>query len=202
MKNNQILSFMEQMGYTSVSHFCQVNDMQSTVVGELVNMKRQPFSTVTGEWTIPALKLANALVCSTDDLWPDIQRSYKRNDDMYTLNISDEEMTRLMYCDEDAVDNQDNIVLKTERNAIIDQLLHTLTPREEKIIRMRFGLLPYNTDHTLEECAHMMDEENSKDGYSYYCLITRERVRQIEAHALCKLRNPKRSCRLLDFIGG
>jgi RNA polymerase primary sigma factor len=66
------------------------------------------------------------------------------------------------------------------------QLLRTLTPREEKIMKMRFGLED-GTEHTLEEV-----------GRSF--AITRERIRQIEAKALRKLRHPSRSRKLKAFL--
>jgi RNA polymerase primary sigma factor len=70
----------------------------------------------------------------------------------------------------------------------IIQMLHTLTPREERILRMRFGI-GYDTEHTLEEVGR-----NFK--------LTRERIRQIEAKALKKLRRPSRSKKLKCFIDG
>jgi RNA polymerase primary sigma factor len=65
-------------------------------------------------------------------------------------------------------------------------LLKTLTPREEKIIRMRFGMED-GSEHTLEEVGHSF-------------AVTRERIRQIEAKALRKLRHPSRSGRLRAFL--
>jgi RNA polymerase primary sigma factor len=66
------------------------------------------------------------------------------------------------------------------------QVLRTLTPREEKIMKMRFGLED-GSEHTLEEV-----------GRSF--AVTRERIRQIEAKALRKLRQPSRSCKLKAFL--
>jgi RNA polymerase primary sigma factor len=66
------------------------------------------------------------------------------------------------------------------------QVLRTLTPREEKIMKMRFGLED-GSEHTLEEV-----------GRSF--AITRERIRQIEAKALRKLRHPSRSHKLRAFL--
>jgi RNA polymerase primary sigma factor len=66
------------------------------------------------------------------------------------------------------------------------QVLRTLNPREEKIIRMRFGLED-GSEHTLEEV-----------GQSFQ--VTRERIRQIEGKALRKLRHPSRSHRLRAFL--
>ncbi|MCB5196423.1 RNA polymerase sigma factor RpoD [Deefgea salmonis] len=66
------------------------------------------------------------------------------------------------------------------------EVLDTLTPREAKVLRMRFGI-DMSTDHTLEEVGKQFD-------------VTRERIRQIEAKALRKLRHPTRSERLKSFI--
>ncbi len=65
-------------------------------------------------------------------------------------------------------------------------MLHTLTPREAKVLRMRFGI-DMTTDHTLEEVGKQFD-------------VTRERIRQIEAKALRKLRHPSRSEQLRSFL--
>jgi len=66
------------------------------------------------------------------------------------------------------------------------EILETLTPREAKVLRMRFGI-DMNTDHTLEEVGKQFD-------------VTRERIRQIEAKALRKLRHPTRSEHLRSFL--
>jgi RNA polymerase primary sigma factor len=66
------------------------------------------------------------------------------------------------------------------------KILNTLTPREAKVLRMRFGI-NMNTDHTLEEVGKQFD-------------VTRERIRQIEAKALRKLRHPSRSEQLRSFL--
>ena len=68
----------------------------------------------------------------------------------------------------------------------IREVLHTLTPREEQVLKLRYGLEDGRT-HTLEEVGKKFN-------------ITRERIRQIEAKALRKLRHPSRSKRLKDFL--
>ena len=87
--------------------------------------------------------------------------------------------------DDDAPAPQDSAsytLLKEE----IAEVLHTLTPREEAVLRLRFGLDDGHT-RTLEEVGEVFQ-------------ITRERIRQIEAKALRKLRHPSRSKRLKDFL--
>jgi RNA polymerase primary sigma factor len=71
---------------------------------------------------------------------------------------------------------------------ITKDVLDSLTPREAKVLRMRFGI-EMNTDHTLEEVGKQFD-------------VTRERIRQIEAKALRKLRHPSRSEKLRSFLDG
>ncbi len=66
------------------------------------------------------------------------------------------------------------------------RVLSTLTPREERVLRMRFGI-GMNTDHTLEEVGQQFN-------------VTRERIRQIEAKALRKLKHPSRSRNLRSFL--
>ena len=81
----------------------------------------------------------------------------------------------------------DAAVYDSLRNVTKD-ILDSLTPREAKVLRMRFGS-EMNTDHTLEEVGKQFD-------------VTRERIRQIEAKALRKLRHPSRSEKLKSFLDG
>ena len=79
-------------------------------------------------------------------------------------------------------------VVKINLQETVSKVLQTLTPREEKVLRKRFGI-GEATDHTLEEVGQEFK-------------VTRERIRQIEAKALRKLRHPTRSRILKAFIEG
>jgi len=76
--------------------------------------------------------------------------------------------------------------IKSNLSAATTKILATLTPREERVLRMRFGV-GMNTDHTLEEVGLQFS-------------VTRERIRQIEAKALRKLKHPSRSKQLKSFL--
>ena len=89
--------------------------------------------------------------------------------------------------DQSTVAPSDAAVYASLRDVCKD-VLDTLTPREAKVLRMRFGI-EMNTDHTLEEVGKQFD-------------VTRERIRQIEAKALRKLRHPSRSEKLRSFLEG
>ena len=76
--------------------------------------------------------------------------------------------------------------IKSNLRETTTRMLASLTPREERIVRMRFGL-GMNSDHTLEEVGQQF-------------ALTRERIRQIEARALRKLKHPSRSSVLRSFL--
>ncbi|MGL4573549.1 MAG: RNA polymerase sigma factor RpoD [Burkholderiaceae bacterium] len=78
--------------------------------------------------------------------------------------------------------------LHNSMHEVVKEVLDSLTPREAKVLRMRFGV-EMSTDHTLEEVGKQFD-------------VTRERIRQIEAKALRKLRHPSRSDKLKSFLEG
>ncbi|WP_434779801.1 RNA polymerase sigma factor RpoD [Neisseria sp. Ec49-e6-T10] len=91
----------------------------------------------------------------------------------------------------DFIEDQNNMApadaaMHTSLREATKEVLESLTPREAKVLRMRFGI-DMNTDHTLEEVGKQFD-------------VTRERIRQIEAKALRKLRHPTRSERLKSFL--
>ena len=101
--------------------------------------------------------------------------------------IGDEEDSHLgdFIEDKNAIQPLDNAILGNLRETTT-RVLSTLTPREERVLRMRFGI-GMNTDHTLEEVGTQFS-------------VTRERIRQIEAKALRKLKHPSRSRKLRSFL--
>ncbi|HMM47030.1 MAG TPA: RNA polymerase sigma factor RpoD [Thiobacillaceae bacterium] len=103
--------------------------------------------------------------------------------------IGDDEDSHLGDFIEDAstLSPDDSAIYANLRDAT-REVLDSLTSREAKVLRMRFGI-EMNTDHTLEEVGKQFD-------------VTRERIRQIEAKALRKLRHPTRSEKLKSFVGG
>ncbi len=104
--------------------------------------------------------------------------------------IGEEEDSHLGdFIEDKSILNPAESVTFTNLREITDEVLATLTPREEKVIKMRFGLGNTGSEHTLEEVGQ-------------HFAVTRERIRQIEAKALRKLRHPSRSRRLKAFLEG
>ena len=102
--------------------------------------------------------------------------------------IGEEEDSHLGdFIEDKSILNPADAVVASNLREITDEVLATLTPREEKVIKMRFGLGPNGSEHTLEEVGQ-------------HFAVTRERIRQIEAKALRKLRHPSRSRKLKAFL--
>jgi RNA polymerase primary sigma factor len=101
--------------------------------------------------------------------------------------IGDEEDSHLG----DFIEDKNSIIpidaaIQSNLREATTRVLSSLTPREERVLRMRFGI-GMNTDHTLEEVGQQFS-------------VTRERIRQIEAKALRKLKHPSRSRKLRSFL--
>jgi len=104
--------------------------------------------------------------------------------------IGEEEDSHLGdFIEDKSVMNPAESVTFSNLREITDEVLATLTPREEKVIKMRFGLGNTGSEHTLEEVGQ-------------HFAVTRERIRQIEAKSLRKLRHPSRSRKLKAFLEG
>jgi len=101
--------------------------------------------------------------------------------------IGDEDDTTLGdFIEDTAIPSPGDAATEDNLTEATDDILGSLTAREAKVLRMRFGI-GMNTDHTLEEVGKQFD-------------VTRERIRQIEAKALRKLRHPTRSSHLRGFL--
>jgi RNA polymerase primary sigma factor len=104
--------------------------------------------------------------------------------------IGEEEDSHLGdFIEDKSIINPSDGVVQSNLRGITEEVLATLTPREEKVIKMRFGLGNSGSEHTLEEVGQ-------------HFAVTRERIRQIEAKALRKLRHPSRSRKLKAFLEG
>ncbi len=101
--------------------------------------------------------------------------------------IGEEEDSHLAdFIEDKAIISPEDAVINIQLSETTSKVLATLTPREEKVVRMRFGI-GERTDHTLEEVGQDFD-------------VTRERIRQIEAKAIKKIRHPSRSKLVKSFI--
>ena len=177
VRNANILRLMEGRGIKTVAELCRASGTDNGSFGDVINLKRSPVSK-KGEWIPCVLKVCEYLFVMPADLFSQEQMTpLKTNKGI--VDIGFEDISRML--DDPSQDPS----LRLERQDIlgaVGAVLEELTERERKIINLRFGI--DGKEHNLLEVANIFG-------------VTRERVRQIEAKALRKMRHPTRSQPLL-----
>jgi len=182
VKNNLILTAIENAGYKNPSAFCREAGMTQTALGNLIAMRSPPL-TAMGEFSEGAKKLMEVLCLAPTDLWTSeqltlrlrhnsVERDMNLDGMRAALGVNAEEALRLI-----ATTPEEAMEEKDIQNLITEQL-DSITPREAKVLRLRYGIGCH--EHTLEETGEVLE-------------VTRERIRQIEIAALRKLKHPQRS---------
>jgi len=190
VRNNLILSAIENAGHKSVSAYCRHVGIGITAMTELIGMRKPPIN-ANGEFNPIAKLLMEELCALPTDLWTSeqlilklarnsAQRSVSSEGMRAALGMHAEEMLELM-----KPADPDEAVLKHEMVSLVEEQLESLSPRESKVLRMRYGI--GCEEHTFEEIGDAFD-------------LTRERIRQIEAKALRKMKKPERASQLRQLL--
>jgi RNA polymerase sigma factor (sigma-70 family) len=188
VRNNLILKAIEDQGHESIKHFCEVYDLKAVDVRNVINFTKRPMQP-NGEFCTTANKLMEALGAAPTDLWTVEQLELGLTRNSVERVVGQKALDSLLGMDNGemiAIKSPDESVLNKEKNLAVLDVVSSLTSREQKVLQLRFGLYG-EEEHTLEETGKIID-------------VTRERVRQIEAKALRKLRHPSRSRKVLEFI--
>jgi len=187
VKNNLILSAIENMGYTNLSKFCKDGYMSLAKLYDLINLRMAPIN-ADGEFTKIAKNLMEVLGACPSDLWTEEQLTLKLRSNHVTKNLSKERVEAYLSSGNSrlVLENPANRVEKEDEVKIVNDIVDSLTPREAKILRLRYGL-DGSEEQSLSEVGSHYD-------------ITQERVRQLEARALRKMRHPSRSDILKDIL--
>lgn len=172
LKNNRLIRAREQLGHMTTVAAARAIGVDNHLLGTYEAMTRSPWNKKRGGWNESALRIAHAYAYHPEELWPDVIQSVRATS--ATLELAEPVMA--VAADFDAKE-----LTEQTRKA-----LATLTPREEKVLRKRFGI-GERSDQTLEEVAEDFD-------------VHRERIRQIEGKALRKLRHPALSKALKPFV--
>ena len=187
VRNNLILAKMEERGINSVAELCRLMRMYNKQgkVGELINMKRAARNE-GGEWIPMTLVLAEFFQCLPEDLFSELQQEVALEKNRSHAELAFTEISQLSARNHGQVTPE--ITLQASQlRATITQALSGLKPREERILRMRFGF-DDGVEKTLEEISVQLG-------------VSRDRIRQIEVLALRKLKHPARSRRILAATG-
>ena len=182
VRNNLILTAIEKAGYKNQSAFCREAEMPATALSGLISMKNAPLLQ-TGEFSYAAKKLMEILCLAPTDLWTSEQLTLrlKSNSAERDVNLDGMRAALGMNAEEALLlvaPSPEEVMEEKDIQKLIEEQLASITPREEKVLRLRYGI--GCEVHTLEETGKILE-------------VTRERIRQIEIHALRKLKHPQRA---------
>jgi len=179
IRNERLLAAIEGMGFESVAKFCAEHILDYTKTSEIIRGRLKPINE-DGKLNNKVENLLNILELDIKDAFTPKQLQGFKNTS-YEIKVKEKELRQLV----NPVKNQELKYIETEVQEKISEVLTIrLTPREEKIIRMRFGI-GLDTEHTLEEVGLKFS-------------VNRERIRQIEAKAIRKLKHPSVACHLIN----
>ena len=181
VRNNRILKAIEASGATPGNKWCEENGMSYSVIYSLISMKSSPLM-ASGELRKDAVLLCEVLNCLPEDLWSN-EQLYPLETNISEIEMDGDQVAALMHNGQTSY-LMDNSAERHQLSEHIDQVLSNLSDRERKILNMRFL-----DDLTLEETGKILG-------------ATSERIRQIEAKALRKLRNPSNSSILGQHLDG
>lgn len=176
VRNNNILQKLKIAGYSSIPKFCQAVGINAASLYSIINMKLSPLTT-GGKFRDVVVKVCEHLKCAPEELFSEAQINAELKTNKRTLEVNEAELRFLLETQKEPISLEHQIIEEENNNALDKALGKYLTPREEKVMRFRYGLSEDGQAHTLRECALLFE-------------VGQERIRQIEAKALRKLRHP------------
>jgi len=182
VRNNLLLSAIESQGYVSVAEFERACELGSGSINNLVAMREAPILQ-SGEFSQKAKLVMEVLGAAPTDLWTEQQLTIKLKTNSGERAIDANLVQHLLEQKNrnDYLPSPEDLLLAAETSAIVNEVLRTLNPREKEVLHERFS-----NDSTLDEVGKIHG-------------VHKERVRQIEAKALRKLRDKKRAPILKEF---
>jgi RNA polymerase sigma factor (sigma-70 family) len=179
VKNNKLLEKIEEAGYETVTAFCKAAGLRPTTVGRFINMKQAPIDKLRGTYAANFMKMVDFLRCMPEDIFPkaQMQEAMKVNKVTTKADIGDVQSltTSLRTL---ALPPEDKMIFE-EARAAIQRAMETLTPREQRVLMLRFGFHD-GIERTKAEIAEEFG-------------VSRTYIDHIEQKALRKMRNPHRS---------
>ena len=179
IRNERLLAAIEGMGFESVAKFCVEHILDYVQTSEIIRGRLKPINE-NGKLNNKVENLLNILDLDIKDAFTPKQLQGFKNTS-YEVKVKEKELMQLV----NPVKNQELKYIETEvKKKISEVLAIRLTPREEKVVRMRFGI-GTEIEHTLTEIGQQFSISNSRTG-------------QILAKALRKLKHPSVACHLIN----
>jgi RNA polymerase sigma factor (sigma-70 family) len=173
-KNDTLALLLKQAGIETVTELARRCQTHQPPINNAVNGKREAiFGVEPGTYRLPAIRIAEALGVLPEVIFGEdpLADEKRRHAEEVFLESSNNDLIYPI--------SPEHYAVQASLKETIERVLSSLTPREERVLRMRFGI-GMNTDHTLEDVGQQFS-------------ITRERIREIETRALRKLRHPNRT---------
>lgn len=171
IKNNFLLERMRLAGFGTASSLAKAAGVSQGAIGDLLNLKTSGLNS-REHWRSHIVKIAECLRCLPEDLIPQQHHRAALARNSTEMRLSADEVQSLMLPDRDIDILPDTPLKRAEVESSINRALHLLPPREEKILRLRFGF--DGEPMTLEEVGKQFG-------------VSKDRVRQIEVLALRKI---------------
>ncbi len=184
VRNNRILERIQKSGYSSLTQFCKAIDVSYGSLSKIINLKEGIY-TKRGNIRPNVIKISKIFGCDPSDLFSEAQEMMELKTNKTFKLVSDAEVEVLLENKNKDLIEPDEVLYELQFKENLDSVLDTLTPREVKVLKLRFGI--DDDEHTLAEIGCMFD-------------VTANRIRQIEQKALRKLRHPSRSEMLEEFL--
>lgn len=180
IRNNRILKAIEESGGTPGNKWCKANGLRYYMVNDLINMTISPINQ-NGELLQDAERLCDVLGKLPDELWSN-EQLYPLEKNFSEFGMDYAQVVSMLPSDQQSYIQDFSEFEQKQIKGLLDTVLSTLSERQLEVINMRF-----NDELTYAECAKRIG-------------ITKERVRQIEDHAMRTLRHPTRAAILVDAI--
>ncbi len=186
VKNNYLLTAMERAGFWTAAELCRAfPELKQQVVGKALNLQLSLYNT-RGATRPVWVKLSNALRCLPEDLLPPQHAESPLLTNAGNTEVSFDEIETFLPSGVGPALLPDDVIEQNELHAAIEGVLDTLTPREKKIVELRFGLNG--------------EEESTYQVIADEFGLSNARTQQIEQKAIRKLKHPSRTRAIIGFV--
>jgi RNA polymerase sigma factor (sigma-70 family) len=181
VQNNYLLTMMQQHGLETASDLSRATGISHARIGGMLNLKKAAY-TKKGDVYAAAKELCEFFTCSPEDIFPPqhLEESLPLNKVFIEANRDELMPTHLLEGSVDPLENlllADDVAEKAEKMEFLYAALDQLTPREQKVLRLRFGFDPDNPKvHSLSKVGEILG-------------VSQERVRQIEIKAMRRMKH-------------